>query len=159
MNVITDLENFNLRQVFCQPPVKNTVMEQSEFTRFIYSNALFVLNAITLRIPLGVSRVERAFNKYKCFFDRQPHSSEVAALIAIEQALLAFTERPPKYVLAEQLRAGFFKCGNLLPLPVAADAVVVLSIYGIWDNGYQCGLTYRINATTRVSRPWKNTLA
>ena len=52
MNIAIGIDEFSIENVFFQDPVKNTVMEDSNFIRALYSTDLFVLNGIFLKITL-----------------------------------------------------------------------------------------------------------
>ena len=74
MYLVLELDNLNINNVFYQEKVKNTVMDNSNFLRIVYSNELFILNGIFVRFNLNLHSVEKSFNKYKCLFDTKLHS-------------------------------------------------------------------------------------
>ena len=50
MNVAVDMNEFNINNVFYQKPINNTVMEDSNFIRILYSDELITINGIFIKI-------------------------------------------------------------------------------------------------------------
>ena len=88
MNVVIDIDEFEIENVFFQDSVKNTVMDDSNFIRTIYSTNLFTLNGIFLKIAINTLSVEKYFNKYKCSFDKVLNAAEVSKIVSIEECIL-----------------------------------------------------------------------
>ena len=143
MNIVLPLEAFDINNVFYQEQVKNTVMDNSQFIRLVYSDSSLILNGIYLQFTLNVSNVERSFNKFKCTFNKSTSQSTILALSAIEHELLLKANvaqgKIAVHRVSEQLANGFLKVfkGN-------SDQFVI-KIYGIWENDTEYGLTYKIN--------------
>ena len=57
MNIIIELDNFNDECLFYNSPVKNTVMDDSNFIRILYSNKLFTLNGIFIKIKFNITSI------------------------------------------------------------------------------------------------------
>ena len=53
MNVVTTIDNYHINNVFFSDPIKNTVINDSDFVRIIYSNDEVVLNGIYLYVYLA----------------------------------------------------------------------------------------------------------
>ena len=53
MNLIINLENIYLDNIFFYEPVKNTILESSYFIRIIFSNEDVILNGIYIFINLN----------------------------------------------------------------------------------------------------------
>lgn len=152
MNIVLPLSGYSPNQVFFHEQVKNTVLENGKFTRIIYSNQLFALNGIFLTFHLQVAHVEKLFNKFKCIIDLSDTKSQLIQqqIMKLEQELLskcaALTgkHKLPIYRLTEQLCAGHIKVFNYNSGDFNNNDFV-LKIYGIWENDYEYGLTYKIN--------------
>ena len=69
MNIAININDYNEENVYFNTPIKNTVIDNSDFIRTIYSNELITLNGIYLKIKFCFSHIERYFNKYKCNYD------------------------------------------------------------------------------------------
>lgn len=144
MYVVLELDDLNINNVFYQEKVKNTVMENSNFLRVVYSNELFVLNGIFVKFCLNLQTVEKSFNKYKCLFDAKMHSDIISKISTIEKNLMErhlFTNKTPVYRISEQLNNGFLKIFNETECTEKND--FILKIYGIWENECEYGLTYK----------------
>lgn len=143
MNIVLPLDVFDINHVFYQEPVKNTVMDNSQFVRLVYSDSLLMLNGIYLQFALQVMTVERSFNKYKCTFNKTTSQPTLLALCAIEHDLLMKAnigkDKTAVHRVTEQLNNGFLKVfkGN-------SDQFII-KIYGIWESDTEYGLTYKIN--------------
>ena len=64
MNIVTDINTFDSNNVYFLDSVKNTIMSDSNFIRIIYSNDLFMLNGIFLKINLKITNSDKYYNKY-----------------------------------------------------------------------------------------------
>ena len=143
MNIVLPLDAFDINHVFYQEQVKNTVMDNSQFVRIVYSDSSLMLNGIYLQFTLNVILVERSFNKFKCTFNKSTSQSAIMALSTVEHDLLLKANIPAGKIavhrVSEQLANGFIKVfkGN-------SDQFVI-KIYGIWENDTEYGLTYKIN--------------
>src|SRR6056300_182289 len=69
MFVTIDISEFDINYIFYQEQVKNTVMDNSNFSRILYSNNLFTLNRIFIKFSISLTSIEKLYNKYKCSFD------------------------------------------------------------------------------------------
>ncbi len=146
MNIILDLEQFNIDYVHYQEPVKNTVMDNSTFIRAIYSNNTFMLNGIFLLFNLNIVSCEKSFNKYKCLFNKNSNAKEIHLLCNIEKELLDKINLPnktPVYRIREQLVNGFIKLYSD-NLNKKTNNEFIIKISGIWENNNEYGITYKI---------------
>lgn len=146
MNVILDLQQFDINYVHFQEPVKNTVMDNSNFIRAIYSNSLFMLNGIFIKFNLNVLNIEKSFNKYKCFFDKQSNTYEILTINAIERDLLIKANiigKRPIYRISEQLINGHIKIFIDSSNKQRTNNEFILKISGIWENEHEYGVTYK----------------
>jgi hypothetical protein len=144
MYIVLDLDDFKINNVFFQERIKNTVMDNSNFLRVVYSNELFVLNGLFLKFNLNLSTVEKSFNKYKCLFDLKAHSDLVLKTSNCEQEILkryVFENKTPVYRISEQLNNGFLKIFNEATCKTTNE--FILKIYGVWETELEYGLTYK----------------
>ena len=144
MYLVLELDNLNINNVFYHEKVKNTVMDNSNFFRIIYSNELFMLNGIFVKFNLNLNSIEKSFNKYKCLFDIKRHSDPIFKLLTIEKSLMerhASSNKTPVYRITEQLNNGFLKIFNEVECKEKNE--FILKIYGLWENDCEYGLTYK----------------
>ena len=134
--------------ILTQAPVKNTVMDQSNFIRLLYSDGVVALNGVHVRARLHASRVEQYFNKYKCIIDVDKSASGISELVELERLVLeqsGVRDKTPVYRIADQLRQGAFKLFSDNP---EADCdrrkcVYVLKMSGVWETDVEYGVTYK----------------
>ena len=148
MNVVLELDQFNINDVYFQEPVKNTIMDNSNFIRVIYSNSIFMLNGIFIRFNLNVLAIEKSFNKYKCMFDKQYNNAEILVISTIERELLSkmnIIGKTPIYRISEQLVNGHVKIfiDNNNTSNKRTSNEFIMKISGIWENEFEYGLTYK----------------
>ena len=145
MNVVLSTSQFNKDYVHYQEPVRNTVMDDSNFIRIIYSNDLFALNGIFLQFSLYNAKIERYFAKYKCTFDYSDNRAIVSQLIRIEEDIIkltAITNKRPAYKIREQLQGGGIKLfANENDERVGNS--FLLKISGIWETASEIGITFK----------------
>ena len=145
MNLVVNIKQLNLEHVFLQEPIKNTVMDNSDFIRIIYSTESFMINGLYIKISLHTSSIEKYFNKYKCIFDIATNRNIINELIAIEKCILLLVNnnKVAQYRIKDQLMAGFIKMFiSHDHNPNNQDFIVKIS--GIWETKLKIGLTYKI---------------
>jgi hypothetical protein len=144
MNIVKNIEQYSDDCVYFCDPIKNTIMNDGNFIRILYSTPLFILNGIYLSIIINQLTVERYFNKYKCAFDITSNTDTVHRIKNIEETILSkinINDKIPQYKIYEQIRNGNIK--------VFADNIddvtnkFLLKIAGIWETDYSYGLTYK----------------
>lgn len=144
MYIVLELKDFNINNIFFQERIKNTVMDNSNFLRVVYSNDLFVLNGLFVKFNLNLHAIEKSFNKYKCLFDIKQHNDIIVQLSQIEQYIMRryeFDNKTPVHRISEQLNNGFLKIFNEAILKEENE--FILKIYGIWETDFEYGLTYK----------------
>lgn len=144
MYIVLKLEEFDINNIFFLERVKNTVMDNSNFSRVIYSNNIFTLNGIFVKFYIKLFNIEKSFNKYKCMFDIRNHNDIVSKVSAIEHHIMnryQFENKTPIYRISEQLNNGFLKIFNEITCKEQNE--FILKIYGIWETELEYGLTYK----------------
>ncbi len=143
MNVITTLNQFSLDHIYFQESIKNTVMDNSDFIRIIYSNPLFMLNGIYLQINFDIIQIEKFFNKYKCLFNIEDNKEVIEKICLIEKYILEkvnIKNKKPHYCIMKQLMSGFIKIFVENP---EKHSNYILKISGVWDSEEEYGITYK----------------
>jgi len=144
MNIVKNIEQYSDDCVYFCDPIKNTIMNDGNFIRILYSTPLFILNGIYLSIIINQLTVERYFNKYKCVFDITSNMDVVNRIKNIEETILSkikINGKIPQYKIYEQ-----FRNGNIKVFADNIDDVTnkfLLKIAGIWETDYSYGLTYK----------------
>jgi hypothetical protein len=145
MNVVLDIDDFKLENVFFQDSVKNTVMDNSNFIRTLYSTNLFTLNGIFLKTNINTLYVEKYFNKYKCIFDKELNRTVIDKMLLIEKNILQKVEIKNKnaaYRIEDQLSGGNIKLFTD-NLEKSLENQYIFKISGIWETETDYGVTYK----------------
>jgi hypothetical protein len=145
MNVVINAGSFQPPHVYFQESVKNTIMDDSNFIRICYSNELFALNGILLKLHIRTFNVEKYFNKYKCSYDVNTNREEIAKVAAIERQVLqrlGLNKKRANYRITEQLNSGNIKLFTD-NINIKIPDEYILKISGIWETETDFGLTYK----------------
>ena len=145
MNIIIELDNFNDESLFYNSPVKNTVMDDSNFIRILYSNKLFTLNGIFIKIKFNITSIEKYFNKFKCSFNIQDNKTLIDKLSVIEDKILEkcpLNNKNARRKISEQLLSGNIKLFTDSQISGNCNSYL-LKISGIWETDTEYGITYK----------------
>ena len=149
MNIVKTIEQYSDDCVYFCDPIKNTIMNDGNFIRILYSTPFFILNGIYLAVIMNQLSVERYFNKYKCAFDIANNMETIHRIKHIEETILSkikINGKMPQYKVYEQIRNG-----NIKVFSESYDKIntnFLLKIAGIWETDTDYGLTYKfINIT------------
>ena len=144
MNIVKTIDQYNEDFVFFSDPIKNTIMNNGNFVRIIYSTSLFVLNGIYIVININYTHIDKYYNKYKCNFDVNQYKETIDKIRIIEEGLLRKSNingKFPQYKIYEQL-----KNGNIKLFSDSLDKItnkLLIKIAGIWETDSEYGLTYK----------------
>ena len=128
---------------FCEP-IKNNVMNDSNFIRIIYSTHNFTLNGIYLLLTLNDISCEKFYTKYRCNFNVLNHKDIIDNLKIIEENLLKKCEikdKIPQFKINEQLKNGNLKIYTYIDNKSVCS--FILKISGVWETQHNYGLTYK----------------
>jgi hypothetical protein len=145
MILVPTIEQFNIQHIYVYNPVKNNIMDDSRFIRIIYSNPMFVLNALYLAIDFNDSLTyESYYNKFKYSFDVTSNKKLIDAVKTIEEKIIHKLQlkKKPKYQIYDQLSGGNIKLFGPPPLD-GQNREFVLKISGVWETDTHYGLTYK----------------
>jgi len=144
MNIVKQLDQYNLDHIYFCDPIKNNIMNDGNFIRIMYSNPLFVLNGIYLYISINNLSIDKYYNKFKCTFDVNLYKDLIDKLYNIEAGILKkanIIDKTPQHKIYEQL-----KNGNIKIFSDNIDKIkncFLLKIAGIWETEHDYGLTYK----------------
>ena len=140
MNILLNINDICIENIFLMDKVRNTVLENSDFTKIIYSNEFIGLNGIYLKIIFINFKIENFNNKTKYNLNNESNNIIIEKLCNIEKKILQYYNKNinHQYNLQKQLYNGIYKC-------VINDnkLFVTLKISGIWQNQNCCGLTFK----------------
>lgn len=147
MNIITSLDNNYKCNIFYNEKVNNTVIDNSHFIRINYSNELFTLTGLFLKINMNINDIEKYFNKFKYSYNLSPNKDIIDKLIKFEEDLLNIKELnnfKKNFKLKDQLLSMNIRTfDNISPIEKTNIYSFLLKISGIWLTDTQCGLTFK----------------
>ena len=114
MNLVIPIEKFNIQYIFFENSVKNTIIDDSEFIKIIYSNELVSLNNLYLSFKFNAQHFEENYNKRKYYFSNR-HLSLIKNIVLIEKQilqLLNYTHLEPMFTIRDSIEKGYIQCMN-----------------------------------------------
>jgi hypothetical protein len=150
MNIVKNIEQYDIKHVYYCDPIKNNIMNDGFFIRIIYSTPHFSLNGITLLVNLTDVYYERFYNKYKCVFNISTHREIIEKISKIEENLLKninIEGKTPQYKINEQLKKGNIKIFTD-NIEKNSNNLFMLKISGIWETDLFYGVTYKFSKIT-----------
>lgn len=145
MNIVKNIKQFDINNIYYCDPIKNNVMNDGLYIRIIYSTSFFALNGVNLLISLNDISVEKYYNKYKCNFNPNTHKDLIENIKSIEEHILKnanVKNKIPQFKIYEQFKNGNIKIfsDNIENIN---NAFFMLKISGIWETEYYFGITYK----------------
>lgn len=145
MNLVIDIDTFDSNNIYFLESVKNTIINDSNFIRIIYSNDLFMLNGIFLKITLKITNSDKYYNKYKYVFDYNSNKSEIGKIILIEEMILHMLNiknKQPVFRIGEQLINENIKLFSDIPFKNIENKFI-LKMSGVWESDTEFGIIYK----------------
>jgi hypothetical protein len=147
MNLSLWTENFDKRYLYLSEPIKNFVLENAIFYKFIYSTPISTFNCLIFTIKFNNVSISKSFNKYKMIIDKS-NRDVVSFLIDIEKDIInrVSLNGTPQYDLNNHLKLGYLKLYSKSDLPDKLDSInITLKLSGIWKTNDTYGLTYKFS--------------
>lgn len=134
----------SIHNIFFATTQENKILNNSNYTKILYSTESITLNGLYFHIHLNNIRPTKYFNKYFITFDNAP--PELYEILSLEKSILhkQFPTKQPTYKMLniiQQKQLNFYSYKNL---PITNSCDLILKISGIWSNDLECGLTFRI---------------
>jgi hypothetical protein len=158
MNLIINLKNFKLENVFFLDTKENIIMD-GNFTKIIYSNEWYVMNGIYIELSLSSFYVEKIMNKDYLRFNPlfETNINIIKEISKLENKLLEYYKKifnvnnKINLLLTRQLRIGnlkifkeYTKMNQNQQLNHNNNKNYILKISGIWENYNEIGITYKL---------------
>jgi len=172
MNIAIPINDFSINNVFFQDAINNTVMNDSIFIRIVYSDSLCAYNGICLETTIPITHIDKSFNKFKCYYDKQSSNTVIQAICNIEKSIIDncnIKNKTPIFRIREQLKTGYIKVMEHTSMdhkftdhkftdhkftdhkftdhkamdPKTLSNNFIIKISGIWTSLEEYGLTYR----------------
>ncbi|MDA9072465.1 hypothetical protein N9K75_01170 [bacterium] len=151
--------NINENSVLFSESVKNKIIQDSLFTRIIYSNELFSTNAILYSFDLIITNASHFYNKYLYRFN--PFQNSLSKIKKIEKNILSSyaqlmktspRQKLPQYKILEVIDSGCLKTfasnnnTNDSDLSITHKKVrFCLKILGVWESNDEYGIIYKLS--------------
>lgn len=146
MNVILTHKQFNKNHIYFYEPIENTIMDNSQFIKLVYSTEDIIVNGLYLLMNISITSKENYFKKMKYNFDLNNNKELLGNLFRIEQEILMnynIPKKTKKLSIYESLSTGSLK---IYPFPESNKSSnnFILKISGVWENEREYGLTFKI---------------
>ena len=136
------INKLSIQNIYVAPIQENKILNNSKYTKLLYSTDIITLNGLFFHIQLPKYRYYKHFNKYYISFDNIP--STLYNVMALEKAVLHkhFPTKLPTYNIFNMVQHK--QLNYYSSTPIANPGSLILKISGIWSNETECGLTFRI---------------
>lgn len=173
MNIVMDINDFNIHSVLLLDSKKNMIMD-GNFVRILYSDSFCSINGIYVLLPLSLD-TRQAYNNDSGFgyedklkntgtnksilklkSNDLTNTNSMSKMILIEQQLLDFykqyvkSEKTPCYSLRDQIyneSLKLYRNQNAYRQNTFLNKTItqhILKISGIWETSTHFGITYKI---------------
>lgn len=147
MNILLPIDQYANKHIYFSRPIKNMIINDSNFIGIIYSNNNIVLNYIFFHFNIFFSSIDKYFNKYKYTFDVNSTKNKeyIKQIIKIEFDILTkinILNKHPKYKMNEHIQSGIVKLFNENN-NINENTKLLIKISGIWENTTNYGIIYK----------------
>ena len=142
MNLTLSTNNFDKQYLYLLDPIKNFVIENAMFYKFLYSTPISTFNCLIFSIKFNNVSISKSFNKYKMVIDKQNNNDIIKFLLNIEKEILSNISLSGK----PHLSMGYLKLYSKYELTDKIDSLyITLKLSGIWKTNDSYGLTYKFS--------------
>jgi hypothetical protein len=149
MNILLPIDQYVNKHICFSRPIKNMIINNSNFIGIIYSNNTIVLNYIYFHFNIFFSSIDKYFNKYNYVFDVNSNKNKeyIKQLIKIEFDILTkinILNKHPIYKMKEHIQSGIVKLYNdNNNNNINENTKLLIKISGIWENDAKYGIIYK----------------
>lgn len=150
MNIAIPLTSYNPHNIFLCDTVKNTVMDNSTFTRVLFSNSFVTLVGLHFQLCIKGTRDDFYFQKVRTIFKVEENEEMINLVERIENNLLSMIRCGKRRItkLSDQLRNGVLRSATHACWD-STGPFFVLKITGIWETEREYGITYKVTDANR----------
>ena len=145
MNIVLTLDKITINNIYYQQPIYNTVMENGEFIKIIYSDETVMINGLHILLPIKPIIIDKYYNKFKLTYDLKHSNSDIFKKIYnLENDILNkyISKKNKKTILYDMLNTS--KHILYTTTEVCDKNNLIIKISGIWENETDYGITYKI---------------
>jgi len=150
MNICETIHNFDINNIFYLDPIKNTVIDNSNFIRILYSNELLTLNGVYILLNFNNINIINNNNRIKYCINISDNTKIINFIKNLEKDILdnsIIKNKIQSNKLSDLLMNGYIKNINI-PFNETklnnSNNKFLLKISGIWETETEYGLTYKI---------------
>ena len=124
MNIIIPIDNINDKNIYFHDPIKNTVINNGDFIRILYTDKFIICNGLQIKL--------------NCI----PTKDYIEKLYSLEKNILNLYNSSCKHFLKleEQLNYNINRYSNY----ITSKNYFIVKISGIWENNLGIGITSKI---------------
>ena len=145
MFLLMSTDQVDLDHVLYGDKVRNTVIENSMFTRLAYSTPDVHFNGLCIRMDIADGIISEHYSKHKCTFPSYPNCMLIRSIVFIERRILESYSSPKIMVtnLRDHIMSGMIKIFTY----EKEIGTIILKISGIWEDETSFGITYKFIST------------
>lgn len=144
MNIVDTIDKFDINNVYFSDGLENTVMDNSIFSKIIYSTNELTLNSIYILCSFKSTLIDKISpNKFKVSWNPSQNNELINSISKIEYNILnKYGNKKHKPQLATLLSYNNFRIFSE-DSKLKSSGDFLLRISGIWDSADECGITYK----------------
>jgi hypothetical protein len=160
LNACINTNQYNSNNIILLEPIKNNILEKSNFIRIIYSDSNMIMNGLSILIKFNLINYlyDISYNnltntyRYKIIADKERNNDSINFIKNIENdiynKIINKTNNNKRFnhKLTEQLNTYFIKFTNEIKnpnKPIEKTNNFILKISGIWETENEIGITYK----------------
>ena len=147
MNLTIKHDDFNKNYIYLCDPIKNFVIEDATFYKFLYSTPINTFNCILFDMTFTNVQIVKSYNKYKMIINKS-NINLISFILNIEKEILSRINLSgsPQFDLFDNINMGFIKLYSKNILSEKIDRLrVTLKLSGIWKTDKKYGITYKFS--------------
>tara|TARA_A100001035_G_scaffold280247_2_gene284900 strand:- start:7800 stop:8234 length:435 start_codon:yes stop_codon:yes gene_type:complete len=137
MNIVINMNEFSLKNIFFNEAIKNTVINDSNFIRILYSNKDFTLNGIYIKVDFIKT------SNYNKFFENTTNLTIIKYVENLETHILNIYNKNKQhnYKIHEQI--------SYIATKITSSSSnksifsYIFKVSGIWETNSVIGITYK----------------
>ena len=140
--IALETNQYNNNNIFLCEPIENTVIENSNYIKLIYSDNNVVMNGLTLYFTMNVSSLHKQYVRYNFSFNNENNLGWIEKLKNIEKEILDKVSNQKVRILKIRYLLNFGKIRIFSDNHEISNNFILI-ISGIWENHNSIGLTFK----------------
>lgn len=142
MLLTINLNDVDINNILFNKSVNNNIIENSKFIKILYSNNIFSLNSIIIKLNFNfINKIEK-FNKFNYIFDSTQNIDIISKLIDLEYQIINLYNN--KNLIPVYYLKNYFLTKNNFHINYKRyNTNIYLKLTGIWKTNMNCGLIFK----------------